>query len=91
VYLVASFSCLVKLFVLQLIFWDVLVVLLYLSSLLYNVLALHVFCRSAKKASPNDGLECICKRKKTSSRGFYHIHLVFSTSIFLTDPHPSAL
>lgn len=39
---------------------------------------LHVLCRSAKKASTDDWLECFCKRKKTSSRGFYHIYLVFS-------------
>ena len=40
---------------------------------------LHVLCRSAKKASTDDWLECFCKREKTSSRGFYHIYLVFST------------
>lgn len=39
-------------------------------------------CRSAKKASIDDWLECFCKREKTSSRGFYHIYLVFSTFNF---------
>ena len=43
---------------------------------------LHVLCRSAKKASTDDWLECFCKREKTSSRGFYHIYLVLSAFNF---------
>jgi hypothetical protein len=43
------------------------------------LLHLHFFlCRPAKKTSPDNRLECICKCKKASSRGFYHIYLVFS-------------
>jgi hypothetical protein len=53
---------------------------MFVLFLSYNAMLwlLHFLCRSAKKASTDDWLECFCKREKTSSRGFYHIYLVFS-------------
>lgn len=76
-----------KLLVLQLIFWDVLVVL-FVSYNWAMLWPLHGFCRSAKETSPDDRLECFRKREKTSSRRFYHIYLVFSTFYF-TEVYPS--